>query len=74
MNFISKIGIDKFAHFGLGGLVAAIVNYVCILQEVDITPGATMLMRFIGDLVAVFLALVKDYIIDSSSPCTIIQF
>lgn len=67
-NFIAKIGIDKFAHFGIGGLITAIFTIVCLLQDMAFiidTPWIMMLYPFIGVIVTVFVSVIKELLIDA---------
>lgn len=44
-KFIEKIGIDKFAHLGVGGLMCAMVTFVVLLQEMGNLTPAMILQR-----------------------------
>lgn len=67
-NFIAKIGMDKFAHFGIGGLITAIFTIVCLLQDMAFlidTPWKMMLYPFIGVIVNVFVSVIKELFVDA---------
>ena len=65
-KFIEKIGIDKFAHLGAGGLMCAMVTFVVILQDADILLHGSNIWRalltpFIGTVVVMVFELFKEY-------------
>ena len=51
-GLVEKIGIDKLAHLGIGGLVCACITFVVILQDMDTLLGGNvcraLLTPFIG--------------------------
>lgn len=68
-ELIEKIGLDKLAHLGIGGLICALITFVIILQDIDMLQGGNMwralLVPFIGTIVVMFLELFKEAFIDS---------
>lgn len=65
-EFIEKIGIDKLAHLGVGGLVCAMVTFVVLLQEMgNLTTGMILTMPVIGTVAVMFLEFCKEYFFDS---------
>lgn len=66
-KFIEKIGMDKAAHFGVGGLVTALFTMVFILQDLDIlilSPWRAMLYPIIGVVVTAFVSVIKEVFVD----------
>lgn len=64
-NLINKIGLDKIAHFGIGGLICAIFSLVFIIQDIpDITYKSILLYPFIGYIITMFLSIIKEYCFD----------
>lgn len=65
-KFIEKIGIDKLAHLGIGGLVCACVTFVVILQDMDTLLGGNvcraLLTPFIGTVAVMMFELFKEYL------------
>lgn len=63
-NFINRIGIDKIAHFGIGGLCAA----WAVILALTLCRGVMWWNLFgygmIGILVAIILSLIKELIDD----------
>lgn len=65
-KLINKIGLDKIAHFALGGLMCALISLVVILQDIYfLKPWQVILMPTIGTIVTLFVSLLKEYFIDS---------
>lgn len=65
-NLINKIGLDKIAHFGLGGLICALFTFVFLLQDMYyLTPVQMILMPTIGSVVTFIVSLFKEYFFDS---------
>lgn len=68
-GLVEKIGIDKLAHLGIGGLVCACITFVIILQDMDTLLGGNvwhiLLTPFIGTVVVMFLEFFKEYFFDS---------
>ena len=58
-KFIEKIGIDKLAHLGIGGLVCACVTFVIILQDA-VTGWAALGTPIPGTLLVALLSWVKE--------------
>ena len=67
-NLISKIGLDKWAHFGIGGLICAIFTFVSLLQDLYVLPlipiWRLILMPTIGTIVTLVVSIIKEYVID----------
>lgn len=69
-KLIEKIGMDKIAHFGVGGLITALLTIVCILQDLDIlaiAPWRAVLYPIVGTLVTAFVSVLKELLMDSAS-------
>lgn len=67
-SLIEKIGMDKVAHFGVGGLITAIFTIVCLLQDMAFlidTPWRMMLYPFIGVIVTTFVSVIKELFFDA---------
>ena len=68
-KLIEKIGMDKVAHFGVGGLITALVTIVAIIQDLDILvcePWRAMLYPIIGTVVTAFASWAKEMFADAS--------
>jgi hypothetical protein len=66
-KFIEKIGMDKVAHFGVGGLITALFTMVFIMQDMPVfvmQPWRLLLMPFIGTVVTVFVSVIKELFFD----------
>lgn len=62
-ELIEKIGMDKVAHFGIGGLITALFTIVFILQDMDVLvihPWKMLLYPFIGATVTAVVSVVKE--------------
>lgn len=62
-NFIEKIGMDKVAHFGVGGLITALFTIIFILQDMGTLifhPWKMLLYPFIGAIITVVASVVKE--------------
>ena len=70
-NWINKIGLDKFAHFGIGGLICALFTFVFILQDLYvlalIPKWRIILFPIIGTIVAFFVSIIKEYFFDAKA-------
>ena len=67
-NLINKLGLDKIAHFSLGGLICAMFTFVFMLQDLDyLTYKSILLYPFIGYVVVAILSFFKEYIIDTQA-------
>lgn len=58
-GLVEKIGIDKLAHLGIGGLVCACVTFVIILQDA-VTGWAALGTPIPGTLLVALLSWVKE--------------
>lgn len=67
-KFIEKIGMDKVAHFGVGGLICALFTFVFILQDLYILPlipkWRIILFPLIGTIVTLFVSVLKEFFFD----------
>lgn len=68
-KLINKIGLDKCAHFGIGGLICALFTFVFILQDLSILAlipvWKILLMPTIGSIITFFVSVIKEYCFDS---------
>ena len=53
-------GMDKIAHFGIGGLIAAIVLIAMALQDYGCGVWRTAHMSWAGLIVTLWLSLIKE--------------
>ena len=60
-----KLQMDKIAHFGVGGLLTALVTIVMILQEAVAPTSSILLAPIAGHICTFILSIMKEYIIDS---------
>ena len=66
-KFIEKIGMDKVAHFGVGGLITALFTIALIAQDMDIfiiQPWRMIFYPIIGTVVTAFLSFFKEVLLD----------
>lgn len=66
-KFIEKIGMDKVAHFGVGGLITALFTIVFIMQDMGsliFNPWRMMLYPFIGTAVTAIVSVAKEMLWD----------
>ena len=66
-KFIEKIGMDKVAHFGVGGLITALFTIVFIVQDMGVLvfhPWKMLLYPFIGAAVTAIVSAVKEMLMD----------
>lgn len=66
-NFIEKIGMDKVAHFGVGGLITALFTIALMGQDLDIlvlSPWRMLLYPFAGVVVTAFVSVIKELFFD----------
>lgn len=66
-ELIEKIGLDKLAHLGIGGLVCALFTFVVILQDADTLLSGGNMWRalfapIIGTVVVMMFELFKEYL------------
>lgn len=67
-KFIEKIGMDKVAHFGVGGLITALITIALIGQDLDIlvlSPWRMLLYPFAGSVVTALVSVVKELFFDA---------
>ena len=66
-KFIEKIGMDKMAHFGIGGLVTALVTIIVIAQDLSVfaaQPWRLVIAPLAGTIVNAFVSVIKELLID----------
>lgn len=66
-QIIERIGMDKVAHFGVGGLITALVTLVAIVQDLDILtcePWRVILYPLIGTFVTAVVSVIKEVAVD----------
>lgn len=59
-----KIPMDKIAHFGIGGVITAVLTLIAILQEGIMSLSFILLAPIIGHVCTFILSVIKEYIID----------
>lgn len=69
-NFIKKVGLDRIAHFGIGGtLFAAFVGAFALSlpygNNLELSLKGVLLVPLTGYIVLAFVELVKEVFIDS---------
>lgn len=68
-NWINKIGLDKFAHFGIGGLICALFTFVFILQDLPVLillpTWRLILCPLMGTVVTFFVSVIKEVFFDN---------
>lgn len=60
-------GVDKAAHFGIGGLITAIFTIVFIVQDLPMFmfhPWRMLLYPFIGGAVTAIVSVAKEMLMD----------
>lgn len=60
-------GVDKMAHFGIGGLITAIFTIVFIVQDMGVLvfhPWKMLLYPFIGAAVIAIVSVTKEMLFD----------
>jgi len=63
-------GVDKAAHFGIGGLITAFFTIVFILQDMGtliFNPWRMMLYPFIGTIITTVVSVIKEKLIDTQA-------
>lgn len=67
-KFIEKIGMDKVAHFGVGGLITALFTLLFILQDMGSLvshPWKMMLYPAIGTIITTVVSIIKEKLLDA---------
>lgn len=65
-NLVNKIGLDKCAHFGIGGLICAMFTLIFMIQDFNsMTYTSVLLMPFTGYVVTAFVSVIKEYFFDA---------
>ena len=59
-NLSKWCGMDKIAHFGIGGLIAAIVMIAMALQDYGCGVWRTAHMSWAGVIVTLWLSIIKE--------------
>ena len=61
INFFKSIGTDKWAHFGIGGLICALVTIALVFSLSPITASWIMLLSTVPGIVFVgIVSLIKE--------------
>lgn len=63
-KLIEKLGIDKIAHFGVGGLICALITFVAMLQEGGEIGWWCLAMPTIGSIIVFIASYIKEKVID----------
>lgn len=66
-KFIEKVGIDKVAHFGIGGLITALFTIVFLAQDMPAFlthPWRLIILPFGGTIVTTFVSVIKEIFFD----------
>lgn len=69
-KFIEKIGMDKVAHFGVGGLITALFTIVFVMQDMGsliFNPWRMLLYPFIGTVITTVVSVIKEKLIDTQA-------
>lgn len=67
-KFIEKIGMDKVAHFGVGGLITALFTIALMGQDLIVLamqPWRLFLFPLAGTVVTVFVSVAKEMFFDA---------
>ena len=67
-KFIEKIGMDKVAHFGVGGLITALFTIVLMMQDLPVflaDPWRILILPIVGTIVTTFVSVVKELFFDN---------
>lgn len=69
-ELINKIGLDKIAHFGIGGVLFAAFNVMFLLANVSfpimaLTFGSVLAMPLAGYVIVAFAEFIKEVFIDA---------
>lgn len=66
-DLISKIGLDKFCHLGIGSLITSFIAIIAMIQELPLDNSwNSLVFPIMGMIVTLILELIKEYIIDES--------
>lgn len=63
-KLINKIGLDKCAHFGIGGLICALFTIFCYIATASLTTFQILIFPFIGTVITFIISLIKEYVFD----------
>lgn len=66
-KFIEKVGMDKVAHFGVGGLITALITIVFLAQDMPAflsQPWRLIILPFGGTIVTTFVSVIKEIFFD----------
>ena len=62
MNFFKSIGTDKWAHFGIGGLICALVTIIVVFSLAPIEASWILLLSPIPGVILVgMISLAKEF-------------
>lgn len=67
-KFIEKIGMDKVAHFGVGGLITALFTIALMGQDLMVLamqPWRLFLFPIAGTVVTILVSVAKEMFFDS---------
>ena len=62
-ELITKIGVDKLLHFSFGGLIAALLTIIVVLQD-GYVDASIIAFPFIGLIPVAILSWFKEEVID----------
>ena len=65
-SIIARIGLDRFAHLGIGGLMCAIVSDILILAS-GVICWRSLLCGIIACTVVFAVSVLKEYCIDEKA-------
>lgn len=65
-EFIARIGMDRFAHLGIGGLLCAIVSDILILAS-GVIGWHSLLYGIIVAVAVLAVSVLKEYCIDDGA-------
>lgn len=67
-GLVEKIGIDKLAHLGVGGLLCACITLVMILQDAEMIRTGSLWRAAVsplaGTIAVMMFEFFKEYVID----------
>lgn len=67
-KFIEKIGMDKVAHFGVGGLITALFTIALMGQDLMVLamqPWRLFLFPIAGTVVTILVSVAKEMLFDA---------
>lgn len=69
-RIVERIGMDKMAHFGIGGLITALVTIVFVVRDIAplaVRPWLALFYPLAGTVVTVVVSVIKEKAIDSEA-------